>query len=170
MPYAVTYRRDGARMHSNSQGQVTSIGTEGRFELSRQGPHDTQTALGKLAHLNGVIIAGIGQTADSHVAITNRFHLENAQFIGHCIKRLIQRLQKFKNLTGLACRAPRGKADDIGKEDGCFGKQIGNGFGLGRAGSKSLCDLIVGVVAVVFRCRLGSAAVAVAALERVAAT
>mmetsp|Transcript_46143 Transcript_46143/g.111844 ORF Transcript_46143/g.111844 Transcript_46143/m.111844 type:complete len:244 (-) Transcript_46143:1763-2494(-) len=121
-------RRDWSTVQSKTHGQFGSIWTQRDFQFLDQIVHANATITGKPCHDEGMVDTGIGQSRHGDITISDRFHFEDASSSGNFIKGIIHSLQKSKDLSRFSHTGPGGKSHEVGKHDGGFGKEIGNGF------------------------------------------
>ena len=84
-----------------------------------------------------------------HVTITNRFDFEHTSSSRNLIKGPIDVFQQKKDLLGVSLTTPRRKSDNIAKQDGRIGKQVGHGFGI-HLDQFETSRIVAGIIQVTF--------------------
>mmetsp|Transcript_28119 Transcript_28119/g.52774 ORF Transcript_28119/g.52774 Transcript_28119/m.52774 type:complete len:428 (-) Transcript_28119:325-1608(-) len=120
---------DGSTVDSDSQVQISSIGSEEDFELGCKCIELSQTLTSKFTHDDGMILDGFWQTGNRHVTISNRLDFKDLSALCCLIESLVDGFEQGKDLTWFPYRTPGGKSRNVSKEDGRIWEQIGNRFG-----------------------------------------
>ena len=149
---------DWTRMEANTQPKVLCVRSQLHHHLLHHVSHLVQDVPGKPGHGHCMVLPGLRQTRDSHIAITHSLHLEDSATLGNLIKGGIDILQKGEHLSRLTGGRPGSKShkavakkdqvrslqlslipmvhihrisiDLLGKNNGCLWKQIGDRFRL----------------------------------------